>query len=222
MSKHNTIDIPVYLMPGMAASPKIFEHWDFPKPFRLERLSWMSPKPQESLQAYAKRMWERIPDENPILVGVSFGGVLVQEMAKLRSVRKVVVLSSIKSHQEMPLSMKMATYTQLHKYLPLKWVRNVDTLAQFAFGKNIQKRLEMYQKYLSERDPEYLAWAIDALVHWKQDQELPHTLQIHGDEDTVFPIKNLKASYVSLSGGHAIVLTQYRWFNEKLPEILLQ
>lgn len=219
---HKTVtnEIPVYLMPGMGASPKIFEFWEFPAPYRLERLSWIPPFAQESLQAYAARMWERIPEENPVLVGVSFGGVLVQEMAKLKPVRQLILVSSIKSTAEMPLSMRMATYTRLHKYLPLRWVQNVDTLALFAFGEGIKKRLEMYQKYLSERDPDYLAWAIDALVHWKQDSFETSLLHFHGHEDTIFPIKNIAEPVQKLEGGHAIVLTQYRWFNENLPLLL--
>jgi hypothetical protein len=74
--------IPVYCMPGMAASPKIFEYLDFPKPFQIHLLSWIPPKKQETLSAYAQRMCERIEYEHPVLLGVSFGGVLVQEMAK--------------------------------------------------------------------------------------------------------------------------------------------
>lgn len=209
-------------MPGMGASPKIFEYWSFPAPYRLNRLSWIPPEKDESLQQYAKRMWERIPEAEPILVGVSFGGVLIQEMAKIRKVRKLVLISTVKSRAELPVSMKMATYTRIHKYLPLKWVKNVDTLAQFAFGKGIQKRLELYQRYLSERDPEYLAWAINALVHWQQTSPLEQTIHIHGDEDTVFPVKNLNGSFDTLPGGHAIVLTQAKWFNDELPSLLEQ
>jgi thioesterase domain-containing protein len=36
----------------------------------------------ESLDEYAKRIAEKIKLENPVLIGVSFGGILVQEMAK--------------------------------------------------------------------------------------------------------------------------------------------
>ena len=80
MSKENLIHI--YCMPGMAASPKIFEFVDFPDPFVIHRLSWIKPNENEPIAAYALRMCERIEHSNPILLGVSFGGVLVQEMAK--------------------------------------------------------------------------------------------------------------------------------------------
>ena len=134
-------EIDVYCMPGMAASPKIFEFISLPKPFRIHLLSWIPPDKEESLSSYAKRMCERITSENPILLGVSFGGVLVQEIAKHIPVQKVIIVSSIKTNEELPLPMKMARTTNAHKLLPTQWINNLDALALFAFGKGIKKLL---------------------------------------------------------------------------------
>ena len=161
-------EIAVYCMPGMAASPKIFEYIHLPKPYKLHLLSWILPMKEESLSAYAKRMSERVSAVDSVLIGVSFGGVLVQEMAKHIQVRKVIIVSSIKSRNELPLPIKMARTTNAHKLLPTQWINNLDALALFAFWKGIQKRLKLYQKYLSERNPDYLDWSIDTLVHWDQ------------------------------------------------------
>ena len=84
-------------MPGMAASPKIFEYLKFPMNFQIHLLSWIPPVKNEPLSDYAKRMCKRVVHKNPILLGVSFGGILVQEMAKYVSVKKIVIVSSIKS-----------------------------------------------------------------------------------------------------------------------------
>ena len=165
-------------------------------------------------------MAERVKQPNPILVGVSFGGVLVQEMAHHLNVRALVLVSSIKSHNELPRAMKMADRTNIHKLLPTQWIKSLDALALFAFGNGIKKRLELYQKYLSERDPEYLNWAIDTLVHWKQERlEIPF-LHIHGSKDNVFPAKHLQSPVEFIDGGHAIILTQSQWFNANLALLL--
>ena len=105
----------LYCMPGMAASPKIFEFISLPKPFKIHLLSWIPPLKNEPLTDYAIRMCERVTQINPILVGVSFGGVLVQEMSKYLPGCQVVIVSSIKSKDELPLSMKMAKKTNAHK-----------------------------------------------------------------------------------------------------------
>jgi len=215
-------EIDVYCMPGMAASPKIFEFISLPKPFRIHLLSWIPPDKEESLSSYAKRMCERITSENPILLGVSFGGVLVQEIAKHIPVQKVIIVSSIKTNEELPLPMKMARTTNAHKLLPTQWINNLDALALFAFGKGIKKRLELYQKYLSERNPDYLNWSINALVNWDQVEVPTSVVHIHGEKDTVFPIKYLSNPYIRIKGGHAAIMTQAKWFNSELPDIILK
>ena len=48
--------IHVYLMPGMAANPTIFEHIKLPEDqFQIHWLEWMMPNKKESLESYAKR-----------------------------------------------------------------------------------------------------------------------------------------------------------------------
>jgi hypothetical protein len=97
----------------------------------------------------------------------------------------------------------------------------LDALTLFAFGKGIQKRLELYQKYLSERNPFYLSWAINALVNWNQEYSLGKIIHIHGEKDTVFPIKNLKGPLHKINAGHAAIITHAKWFNDQLPKLLL-
>jgi len=221
MQTRNNAVIPIYFMPGMAASPKIFEYIELPDYFEIHYLSWIPPGHKESLPSYAKRMCERITHQNPILLGVSFGGVLVQEMAKYMVVKKIVVVSSVKLDKELPLPMKMAKKTNAHKLLPTKWINNLDQLALFAFGEGIKKRIALYQKYLSERDPDYLNWAIDTLVHWEKKEISKNILHIHGQSDTVFPMSNLYEPIIKIQGGHAAIITQAKWFNENLPKLLL-
>ena len=214
------IPIHIYCMPGMAASPKIFEYLKLPMNFKIHPLSWIPPLKDEPLGDYAKRMCLRVVHKNPILLGVSFGGILVQEMAKHISVKKIVIVSSIKSKEELPLPMKMAKRTNAHKLLPTQLIENIDHLAIFAFGKGIKKRVALYQRYLSERNSEYLNWAINALVYWDQNKFSNKLIHIHGDSDTVFPIKNLINHFIKIKGGHAVIITKSIWFNNELPAIL--
>ena len=95
-------------MPGMAASPKIFEFIDLSDKFEIFCLSWITPKQDELLSDYAKRMCNNVKHKNPVLLGVSFGGILVQEMAKYISVHQIIIISSVKSRIELSFPMKMA------------------------------------------------------------------------------------------------------------------
>ena len=134
-------------------------------------------------------MSERVKHKNPVLIGVSFGGVLVQEMAKHIDCKKIIIISSVKSNRELPKHMKLAKLTNAHKLLPTKWITNIETFAAFVFGKGMQLRIENYQRYLSERDPEYLNWAIDRLVNWNRCIPIPGIIHIHGSTRLSFSFK---------------------------------
>jgi hypothetical protein len=80
----------LYFVPGLAANSKIFEHIqvDATK-YECHFLEWKIPvSKDESIEAYAQRMCAAITHESPILIGVSFGGVMVQEMSFLQNLLK--------------------------------------------------------------------------------------------------------------------------------------
>ena len=93
----------------MAASQKIFDYLELnPEKFELHFLEWLSPESfHESIENYAKRMVEFITEPNPILIGVSFGGILVQEMSQFIPTDKIVIISSIKRKNEFPNRLKI-------------------------------------------------------------------------------------------------------------------
>ncbi|MBO6607056.1 alpha/beta hydrolase [Psychroserpens sp.] len=215
--------IHVYLMPGMAANPTIFEHIKLPEDkFKIHWLEWFLPEPKESLESYAKRMIERIEYDNVVLLGVSFGGILVQEMSKYMNLRKLFVVSSVKSKHELPKRMKVMKYTKAYKLLPTQLVGNIDVLAKYAFGETITKRIDLYKKYLSVNDKAYLDWAIENVIEWNQNEPNMSAIYIHGDNDMVFP-HSCKGDCIVIKGGsHIMIINKFKWFNENLPKLILQ
>ncbi|HBD26598.1 MAG TPA: alpha/beta hydrolase [Flavobacterium sp.] len=215
--------IPVYFMPGLAASPTIFENIKLPEDqFEMHFLEWFLPNDKESIESYALRMTEKITHENPVLVGVSFGGILVQEMAKHIKAQKVIIISSVKSNTEFPSRLKMARATKAYKLLPTQLLSNVELLVKYAFGNNIvAKRLKLYEKYLSVRDKKYLDWAIENTLIWSQKKADENVIHIHGDADEVFPIKHIQNCIVIKGGTHIMIINKFKWLNENLPKLIL-
>ncbi|WP_409415666.1 alpha/beta hydrolase [Flavobacterium sp. PS2] len=215
--------IPVYFMPGLAASTTIFERIALPEDtFEVHLLEWEIPLEHESLQDYAKRIAQNIKHSNPVLVGVSFGGILVQEMAKHIEARKVIIISSVKCNAEFPRRMKIAKTTKAYKLIPMRLILNVENLAKFSFGEKINKRLKLYEKFLSVRDIRYLDWAIEQVILWDRTKIDESVIHIHGDEDEVFPIKYIANCKVVKGGTHIMILNKFKWLNENLPSIILE
>ncbi|TDE41852.1 alpha/beta hydrolase [Flavobacterium rhamnosiphilum] len=214
--------IPVYLMPGLAASTAIFERIALPEDtFEIHLLEWEIPLDKESLADYAKRITEKIKHPNPVLIGVSFGGILVQEMAKYVEAQKVIVISSVRSNLEFPRRMKIAKTTKAYKLIPMKLIANIESLAKFSFGEKVNQRLKLYEKFLSVRDIRYLNWAVEQVILWNRTVVDENVIHIHGDMDDVFPMKYIKNCIVVKGGTHIMILNKYKWLNENLPSIIL-
>jgi alpha/beta superfamily hydrolase len=214
--------IPVYFMPGLAASSAIFEKISLSEAiFETILLEWEIPLDNETLSQYSKRMALKVTHQNPILIGVSFGGILVQEMAQFITARKVIIISSVKSNLEFPKRMKVAKATKAYKLIPTNLLANIESLSAFSFGSKINQRLKLYEKFLRVRDKHYLDWAVEQVILWDRTVADKSVIHIHGDEDDVFPIKNIQNCMVVKGGTHVMILTKYKWLNENLPKIIL-
>ncbi|CAL2091434.1 conserved hypothetical protein [Tenacibaculum sp. 190524A05c] len=210
----------LYFVPGLAANTKIFEYLKFDDSlFEAHFLDWIIPVSiDESIESYASRMCELISHENPILIGVSFGGVMVQEMSKIINPQKTIIISSIKSNKELPNRLKFAQKTKAYKLFPTKIVENIEDYEHLFLGDYLKKRAELYKMYLSIRNATYLEWAIHNVLNWKQDFELENIIHIHGNKDEVFPSKHIK-NYIEINNGtHIMILNKARVISEILKE----
>ncbi|WP_424494208.1 alpha/beta fold hydrolase [Salinimicrobium sp. GXAS 041] len=211
----------VYCMPGLAANPSIFENIELPKhKYKIHWLDWLLPRSQETLKAYAKRMCERVKHNNVVLIGVSFGGVVVQEMAEFLEIKRLIIISSVKCQRELPRRMRYARSTGLFRILPTSLAGHVDLLQKIAIGDYAQKRLKLYKKYLSITDTRYLDWAIAQMVCWDQREPHQEIVHIHGDRDEIFPYKYIEGCIRVPGGTHIMIVNRFRWFNERLEKII--
>ena len=215
--------ISVYFMPGLAANASIFERISLPADqFDTYFMEWEIPLNNETLGEFAQRISKKVTHENPVLVGVSFGGILVQEMAQFLNPSKIIIISSVKSNLEFPTAFKLAKQTKAYKLIPTSLIENVYNLAKFTFGEKVIKRLKLYQMFLTVRDKKYLDWSIEKIILWDRKKADPNVVHIHGDADEVFPIKYIQDCIVVKGGTHIMILTKYKWINVNLPKIIIE
>ncbi|RCS27133.1 alpha/beta hydrolase [Polaribacter sp. WD7] len=213
---------PIYFMPGLAAGPEIFENLEFNvDKYELHYLKWIKPlAAEESIANYAMRLCEEVKSENPVLVGVSFGGIMVQEMSKFIKTKKVIIISSVKQNSELPKKFQLAKFTKVYKFFPTKVVSNFEDYARYFLGKSLKKRAKIYKKYLSVRSKTYLNWSIAQVVNWQQDKALENLIHIHGTKDHVFPIKNISDCIEIKGGSHVMILTKAKKISKLIDDVL--
>lgn len=215
----------IYFVPGLAANTKIFKYINLPKDkYELHFLEWIIPTSiAESISDYAKRMCEPITEENVVLVGVSFGGIMVQEMSKHVHPKKIFLISSVKTAKELPKRMAFTRITKTYKLFPASSLDRIEKLILKVAGKRAEKPISRYNDFLSVRNPLFLKWAIYNVIHWPQKEVLPNLVHIHGDADGIFPIKNINDCIVIKGASHVMMIlknakTISKIINETLTE----
>lgn len=199
----------IYFVPGLAASPEIFEFLQFPDKFELHFLEWLIPlSAHESIEAYAKRMSELVIEENPVLIGVSFGGIMVQEMGKHLQPKKTIIISSVKSRNELSKTLKFIQKFKIYELFPSKVIENIEIFSFLAIGETYKIRLKLYKKYFSVRDRNYLNWSIYNVLHWQQTKPLENIIHIHGTADAIFSFKYIRNCISVENGTHIMIINK--------------
>ncbi len=215
-------NIHIYFVPGLGANSKIFEYLNFPSNiYTCHYLEWLMPENKtESIEKYASRLCKSIKEPNPILVGVSFGGIMVQEMAKIVKAKKTIIISSVKSELEFPKKFIFAKKTRIYKLFPTKYIRQMEFFVRDNFGNKFKKRIELYEKYQITINPTYLNWAFYTILHWKKIYKLTNLYHIHGDIDKIFPPKYIADFIPIKNGSHLMIITKAKEISEVLQEII--
>ena len=195
-----------YLIPGLGADERVFQFLHLPGETRV--LRWLPPQTSgEPLPEYAARLAVAVPVALACwLVGVSFGGVLALEIAQLRPLAQVVLISSFVGPHELPWPGRLARATGLHRLLPLQLLPRLPRVAQWFFGVKTQRDYQMLKQILRDTDPEFTRWAIAQLVQWPGRPDTP-VIRIHGTGDRLLPHGAALSEY-QLPGGHLIIISR--------------
>lgn len=216
MKKH------LYFIPGTAANSKIFERIELPEDkFEMHFLEWILPVAKdERIEDYAKRLSKNITHKNPVIIGVSFGGIMAQEIGKIIPTEKTILISSIKTKFEFSKRLQFIRFLKLYHLFPSKSIDRIEHILQFIYGAKAEKRIRIYKNYLSLRAPLYLNWAIKQALYWKQDVVMENLIHIHGEKDPIFPIRYIK-DCISIKGGtHIMIVTKAKKISQILEHSL--
>jgi len=211
----------VYFVPGLAAGKEIFKYISLPPDlYEIHILEWLIPDKQETLEAYSLRMSKKIKHSNPVLIGVSFGGIVAQEMSQFLKLKKLIIISSIKTKFELPKNLQIFKKTKAYKLMPINTILRSEYLLKLAIGPKTKKKLSLYQKYLSVRNKTYIEWSIRQIMNWNREESVDGIIHLHGDRDTVFSIQNIVDPIVVEGGTHVMIMHKAKWLSEELPILI--
>ena len=148
------------------------------------------------------------------VLGVSFGGIVAQELAPLIGADFCFVVSSIKSRGELGLGGRMLS--KLPPTIRGSLFTAVGTAAQRWPYRTTAAAARA--RNLSGESEDWYRWATDSVLDW-QSQPPPEdfdVVRIHGDRDRTFPNGDQFADHVVRGAGHLLAVTH----SEELARIV--
>ncbi|QMU27182.1 alpha/beta hydrolase [Adhaeribacter radiodurans] len=199
----------IYLIPGLGADARMFQFLQLDaEKFKIVILEWLSPYTNEPLAMYASRMAAQIKvNTQPIiLVGVSFGGMIAVEISKFFSTAHVILISSIKTHTELPFYLRFFGQLEIHKYLPLHWAKKLPWFYNWVFGAKTIREKKLLNQIIQDTDISFVKWAFTAIANWQNQTRITNLVHLHGDQDKIFPLAYIKEPVV-YPGTHLIIFS---------------
>lgn len=211
-----------YVISGLGADFKVLEKLEFNEHIEVIFLNWLIPHKNETFPHYVQRMASRIDSsEDFYLLGYSFGGIIAQEIhKKIKPAKKVVILGSIRSNKEKSALIRIGKITKIPKILPLCCYGSSVLAGYAVVRKLIDPKNPKILEYFRVRDPYYLKWSIEKICDWKFSED-PNIIQILGDRDIVFPIKNTHPDYIIKGGTHLFPLTKHKEVSQILKTLFI-
>ena len=210
----------IYCISGLGADERVFQKLQF-EGYQPIHICWIEPEPGESIANYARRLTVQIKSERPILIGLSFGGLIAVEMAKQIDTEKVILISSTKNQQEVPFYFKIFRWLPIYRLLPAKlmlWFARL--LASWFFSIETVDERKLFRAILFDTNARFMKWAIDRVVTWKNELIPQNTFHIHGKSDRIFPYRFVREDFSVEHGGHLMIMNRAERISNLIQKIV--
>ncbi|HUM45565.1 MAG TPA: alpha/beta hydrolase [Chitinophagales bacterium] len=209
----------IFVFSGLGADERVFQKLDF-SGFSVTFIHWIVPQKSESIESYAKRLSQNITGTIPVLIGLSFGGLIAIEVAKQMDVQKVILIASEKTRSEIPFYFRWSGQLRLHKLLPINFLKRSNFISNWFFGAGSEADRVLLKNILGDTNPAFLKWAIDKVVNWNNTETIKNVVHIHGTADRILPFCFLKADISVKQGGHLMTFNKPQELSRILRSLL--
>lgn len=217
----------VYFIPGLACDQALFKplinhlHGFFSKnDIQYTVLEHMQPTHlHERISDYSKRLASTFQLENAVVIGVSLGGIIGNEVSKHTIIQKLITVSSVDHYRQIPISIRFLRFVPLYRLMPTKWSKWLIIHAAKWFNIIQPAYQKIWTEMVGRTSSAHLTWGRHQVIHWRGGAANCPTKRIIGDKDHIF--SNISDSDIVIkSGTHAMVLNQSAIIAENIIELL--
>lgn len=172
---------------------------------KLVHIPWPDYDEHDEIPCYAQKLAATIPEENPVLLGVSFGGMLGIEIAKILSVRKLFIVSSSKTSSEIPHFGRFMKTLMMSGKLPGFFYTWPNKYLLQLFGAETEEEKQLLRNVLHDSDGLFMRWAMKVIQLWRNTEYPEQLVHIHGDADKIITPEFVHPNYWIKDGTHIMI-----------------
>lgn len=205
----------LFFVPGLGCDQRIFKHLIplLKQPdLEVQHLEFIEPlNSNEPIVSYAQRVKESLsdPDTPCVIIGMSLGGMISVELAKILNCQQLILLSTIKHNSELPWYFKPLRVLPIYKLVPNWFTRKIVPRLAKLLGLFINREdSSAYYQMLNDRTDAHLKWARGAAINWNNQEYPKNCIHIHGTKDHIFKHKKVNPDYSIRGGTHNMVMNK--------------
>lgn len=210
----------IYCISGLGADERVFKKLAVAD-VNFIYLPWVTPSDKDTVASYAAKMAATIPEKDPIILGLSFGGMLGVEIAKIMPVKKLFLISTAKTKHELGEDPGIVRFLIKYKLIPfgiLKYFPN--RLFYTHFGAETTEEKQMLAGILRDTDTFFLKWALKAILSWRSDTYTSSYVQMHGTADKVISPQYVNPDFWIEGGTHIMIFSMAEQINKLIEQHL--
>jgi pimeloyl-ACP methyl ester carboxylesterase len=209
----------IYAIPGLGTNRVIFDSIKI-KGHDFTVLQWPPLKRDYTMEDYARCFLDQIDTREPfMLLGLSFGGMIAVELGKILQPKKIILISSAKTREDLPKWIRLLKYFPAYKILPDKFIRKISYQARWLLGFMVED-FHALADMIRDMPEDYFRCTIQYIINWRNTEIPKNCILIHGSGDKLLWLRQNKTEYVIEKGSHAMVLTKAEEINKILEEVL--
>ncbi|MFT5725884.1 MAG: hypothetical protein ACI9JN_003014 [Bacteroidia bacterium] len=138
------------------------------------------------------------------------------------SPKKIFIIASAKSRQELPLRYKFQRIIPIHKLVSSNVIKKSTRLLQPMVEPDSKCDQNVFQAMLEAKDPDFMKRAVEMILMWDRHSYSDVIIHIHGTKDHTLPIRHVNADYVIDNGSHMMTLTKAEEIQDIIENVLNQ
>lgn len=207
----------IYCITGLGADHRFFDNLSI-NGHTLVPLPWVPFNKTDTLSSYAIKMAAQIPEQNPIIIGLSFGGMLATEIANNIPVKRLILISSAKTAIE--VGYRNGMFRLFHGLAPSSAFRLHFPFLLSLFGARTADERALLRDIISKSDGPFVKWSVGAILAWQNNTFPKDIIHIHGTSDYIIYSSGVKPTHWIKDGSHIMIYNRTEEISGIISDVL--